>query len=155
MAKPLVHAVTGRSYDETAMRSTQAADGLSLLTLTRRLTAIRLMHLGAGNGSPHNTAKVARAIRSIRRSLGKPPAKSGRPSATISRRWPTPRSPETVKGISATLGSARTGALPGRSRGRTVSTSVWDVPWGLEKMLAEVIAFEIQIGLDDQIVNRR
>jgi site-specific recombinase XerD len=55
--------------------ASQAADGLSPSTLTRRLAAIRLVHLGAGHASPHNTISVTEVMRGIRRDWGKPPAK--------------------------------------------------------------------------------
>lgn len=55
--------------------ASQAADGLSPSTLTRRLAAIRLMHLGAGHASPHNTIQVAEVMRGIRRNWGRPPKK--------------------------------------------------------------------------------
>jgi site-specific recombinase XerD len=51
----------------------QAADGLSPSTITRRLAAIRLAHLGAGHPSPHNTIQVTEVMRGIRRDWGKPP----------------------------------------------------------------------------------
>lgn len=53
--------------------ASQAADGLNPSTLTRRLAAIRLVHLGAGYPSPHNTIQVTEVMRGIRRDWGKPP----------------------------------------------------------------------------------
>ena len=53
----------------------QAADGLNPSTLDRRLAAIRLVHLGAGHASPHNTIKVTEVMRGIRRDWGQPPVK--------------------------------------------------------------------------------
>ena len=53
--------------------ASQAADGLSPSTLTRRLAAIRLVHLGAGHPSPHNTIQVTEVMSGIRRNWGKPP----------------------------------------------------------------------------------
>lgn len=55
--------------------ASQAADGLSPSTLTRRLAAVRLVHLGAGHASPHNTMKVTEVMRGIRRDWGQPPEK--------------------------------------------------------------------------------
>lgn len=55
--------------------ASQASDGLSPSTLNRRLAAIRLVHLGAGHPSPHNTIQVTEVMRGIRRDWGKPPAK--------------------------------------------------------------------------------
>lgn len=53
--------------------ASQAADGLNPSTLTRRLAAIRLVHLGAGYPSPHNTIQVTVVMRGIRRDWGRPP----------------------------------------------------------------------------------
>ncbi|MFB3083182.1 MAG: site-specific integrase [Gammaproteobacteria bacterium] len=53
--------------------ASQAARGLSPSTLTRRLAAIRLVHLGAGHPSPHNTIQVTEVMCGIRRDWGKPP----------------------------------------------------------------------------------
>ena len=53
--------------------ASQAARGLSPSTLTQRLAAIRLVHLGAGHPSPHNTIQVTEVMRGIRREWGKPP----------------------------------------------------------------------------------
>lgn len=55
--------------------ASQAADGLSPSTLTRRLSAIRLVHLGAGHASAHNTIQVTEVMRGIRRDWGRPSAK--------------------------------------------------------------------------------
>ena len=51
----------------------QVADGLNPSTLMRRLAAIRLVHLGAGYPSPHNTIQVTEVMRGIRRDWGRPP----------------------------------------------------------------------------------
>jgi site-specific recombinase XerD len=53
--------------------ASQAADGLNPSTITRRLSAIRLVHLGAGHPSPHNTIKVIEVMRGIRRDWARPP----------------------------------------------------------------------------------
>ena len=53
--------------------ASQATAGLNPSTLTRRLAAIRLIHLGAGHPSPHNTIKVTEVMRGIRRNWGRPP----------------------------------------------------------------------------------
>lgn len=55
--------------------SAQATDGLSPATLSRRLSAIRLVHLGAGHTSPHDALAVAEVMSGIRREWGKPPAR--------------------------------------------------------------------------------
>lgn len=53
--------------------ASQARDGLSPSTLTRRWSAIRLVHLSAGHPSPHNTIQVTEVMRGIRRAWGRPP----------------------------------------------------------------------------------
>lgn len=55
--------------------ASQAASGLSPSTITRRLAAIRLVHLGANQPSPHNTIQVVEVMRGIRREWAKPPEK--------------------------------------------------------------------------------
>jgi site-specific recombinase XerC len=45
----------------------QAKNGTAPSTLTRRLSAIRLMHLGARVVSPHNAVEVQEVMRGIRR----------------------------------------------------------------------------------------
>lgn len=52
--------------------ASQAAGGLSPSTLTRRLAAIRLVHLSAGHPSPHNTIQVTEVMHGIRRDWAKP-----------------------------------------------------------------------------------
>ena len=47
--------------------ATQAKDGTAPSTLNRRLSAIRLMHLGARLVSPHNAVEVQEVMRGIRR----------------------------------------------------------------------------------------
>ena len=46
----------------------EADNGLANATLDHRLAAIRLVHLGAGHASPHNTLAVLEVLRGIRRS---------------------------------------------------------------------------------------
>jgi len=53
--------------------ASQASDGLNPSTLSRRLAAIRMVHLGAGYPSPHNTIFVSEVMRGIRRDWGRPP----------------------------------------------------------------------------------
>jgi len=53
----------------------QADAGLAPSTLTRRLAALRLVHLGAGHASPHNALKVVEVMRGIRRNWAQPPVK--------------------------------------------------------------------------------
>lgn len=49
----------------------QADSGLAPATLAHRLAAIRLMHLGQGLPSPHNTVAVVEVMRGIRRQRAK------------------------------------------------------------------------------------
>lgn len=49
----------------------QADEGLAPATLAHRLAAIRLMHLGQGLPSPHNTLAVMEVMRGIRRQRAK------------------------------------------------------------------------------------
>jgi len=49
----------------------QADAGLAPATLAHRLAAIRLMHLGQGLPSPHNTLAVMEVMRGIRRQRAK------------------------------------------------------------------------------------
>lgn len=61
--------------DMVAMFVANQADiGRSPSTINRRLAAIRLVHLGAGHGSPHNALQVTEVMRGIRRDWGRPPA---------------------------------------------------------------------------------
>jgi len=53
--------------------ASQSSNGLNPSTLTRRLAAIRMVHLGAGYPSPHNTIFVSEVMRGIRRDWGRPP----------------------------------------------------------------------------------
>jgi len=46
----------------------EADDGRATSTLEHRLSAIRLMHLGQGVASPHNTLPVLEVLRGVRRS---------------------------------------------------------------------------------------
>ncbi len=62
------------SPDHVAMFLAQEADaGLSPSTIARRLSAIRLVHLGMEHPSPHDSIKVVEVMRGIRRAWGKPP----------------------------------------------------------------------------------
>ena len=79
--------------------ASQAADGLSPSTLTRRLAAIRLVHLGAGHASPHNTIQVTEVMRGIRRDWGKPPAKKQPAIDDDIKKMADTVEPETAKGL--------------------------------------------------------
>jgi len=67
------------SPDTVAMFiGSQADQGLSPSTLSHRLAAIRLMHLGQGLASPHNTISVKEVVSGVRRQnakTGKSPVK--------------------------------------------------------------------------------
>jgi integrase len=53
----------------------QAQLGIAPSTLSRRLAAIRLMHVGARHASPHAGIEVDEVMRGIRRAWKRPPAK--------------------------------------------------------------------------------
>jgi site-specific recombinase XerD len=79
--------------------ASQADDGLNPSTLTRRLAAIRLVHLGAGHASPHNTIRVAEVMRGIRRDWGQPPAKKAAALDEDIKKMADAVEPETTKGL--------------------------------------------------------
>jgi site-specific recombinase XerD len=79
--------------------ASQAAEGLNPSTLTRRLAAIRLVHLGAGHASPHNTIKVTEVMRGIRRDWGLPPAKKAAALDDDIKKMADAVEPETSKGL--------------------------------------------------------
>lgn len=79
--------------------ASQAADGLNPSTLDRRLAAIRLVHLGAGYASPHNTIKVTEVMRGIRRDWGRPPEKKAAAVDGDIKRMADAIEPATRKGL--------------------------------------------------------
>jgi len=79
--------------------ASQASDGLSPSTLTRRLAAVRLVHLGAGHPSPHNTIQVTEVMRGIRRDWGKPPAKKAPAIDEEIKKMVDAVEPESAKGL--------------------------------------------------------
>ena len=86
--------------DTVAMFVAQQADqGLNPSTLTRRLAAIRLVHLGAGHASPHNALKVTEVMRGIRRNWGQPPRKKAAAVDEDIKRMADSVEPETRKGL--------------------------------------------------------
>ena len=86
--------------DTVAMFVAQQADqGLNPSTLTRRLAAIRLVHLGAGHASPHNALKVTEVMRGIRRNWGQPPQKKAAAVDEDVKRMADAVEPETCKGL--------------------------------------------------------
>lgn len=79
--------------------ASQGADGLNPSTLDRRLAAIRLVHLGAGHASPHNTIKVTEVMRGIRRDWGHPPEKKVAAISEDIKKMADAVDPETAKGL--------------------------------------------------------
>lgn len=78
--------------------ASQAASGMSPSTLGRRLSAIRLVHLGAGHPSPHNALQVTEVIRGIRRDWGKPPAQKAAAVDDEIKQMVNATDPDTAKG---------------------------------------------------------
>lgn len=79
--------------------ASQAAGGLSPSTLTRRLAAIRLIHLGAGHPSPHNTIQVIEVMSGIRRNWGKPPNRKAPALVEDIKKMVDAVEPDTKKGL--------------------------------------------------------
>lgn len=79
--------------------ASQATAGLNPSTLTRRLSAIRLIHLGAGHSSPHNTIQVTEVMRGIRRDWGKPPERKTPAVDEEIKKMADATEPETAKGL--------------------------------------------------------
>lgn len=79
--------------------ASQAADGLNPSTLDRRLAAIRLLHLGAGHASPHNTIKVTEVMRGIRRDWCRPPDRKAAAIEEDIKKMADAVQPETTKGL--------------------------------------------------------
>lgn len=79
--------------------ASQAASGLSPSTITRRLAAIRLVHLGANHPSPHNTIQVMEVMRGIRRDWAKPPDRKAPAIDAEIKRMADAVEPETAKGL--------------------------------------------------------
>jgi len=79
----------------------QADDGLAPATLEHRLAAIRLMHLGQGLPSPHNTLaamKVMRGVRRQRERAGEGPEKKAPAVHDIIKRMVDQLDTETLRG---------------------------------------------------------
>lgn len=79
--------------------ASQAADSLNPSTLTRRLSAIRLVHLGAGHPSPHNTVQVTEVMRGIRRDWARPPDRKAPAIEQDIKRMADAVEPDTNKGL--------------------------------------------------------
>ncbi|MEL7025265.1 MAG: site-specific integrase [Pseudomonadota bacterium] len=113
--------------DTVAMFVAQQADnGLNPSTLTRRLAAIRLVHLGAGHTSPHNALKVAEVMRGIRRNWAQPPQKKAAALDEDIKRMADAVEPETAKGLRdrALLLFGFAGAF---RRSELVGLNTWDL----------------------------
>ena len=113
--------------DTVAMFVAQQADsGLNPSTLTRRLAAIRLVHLGAGHTSPHNALKVTEVMRGIRRNWGQPPQKKAAAVDEDIKRMADAVEPETAKGLRdrALLLFGFAGAF---RRSELVGLNTWDL----------------------------
>jgi len=68
-------------------------------TLGRRLSAIRLMHLGAKLPSPHDALEVAEVLRDIRRRWKRPPAQKAPAVDEDIKRMVDAVEPQTLKGL--------------------------------------------------------
>ena len=68
-------------------------------TLGRRLSAIRLMHLGAKLPSPHDALEVAEVLRGIRRRWKRPPAQKAPAVDEDIKRMVDAVEPQTLKGL--------------------------------------------------------
>ncbi len=79
--------------------ASQAAAGLNPSTSSRRLCAIRLVHLGAGHASPHNALKVTEVMRGIRRDWAQPPEKKAAAVDDDIKRMADTVDSETAKGL--------------------------------------------------------
>lgn len=106
--------------------ASQAADGRSPSTLTRRLSAIRLVHLGAGHASAHNTLQVTEVMRGIRRDWGRPAAKKAPAIDEEVKRMADSVEPGTAKGLRdrALLLFGFAGAF---RRSELVALNTWDL----------------------------
>lgn len=105
--------------------ASQAAAGLNPSTLSRRLCAIRLVHLGAGHASPHNALKVTEVMRGIRRDWARPPEKKIAAIDDDIKRMADAVDPETAKGLRdrALLLFGFAGAF---RRSELVAVNTWD-----------------------------
>lgn len=79
--------------------ASQAEAGINPSTLSRRLAAIRLVHLGAGHASPHNALKVTEVMRGIRRDWAQPPLKKAAAVDEDVKKMADAVDPETAKGL--------------------------------------------------------
>lgn len=79
--------------------ASQAEKGISPSTLSRRLAAIRLVHLGAGHVSPHNALRVTEVMRGIRRDWAQPQIKKTAALDEDIKKMADAVDPETAKGL--------------------------------------------------------
>ena len=79
--------------------ASQATAGLSPSTLTRRLSAIRFVHLGADHPSPHDAIQITELMRGIRRSWARPPARKAPAINQEIKRMVDTVDQETAKGL--------------------------------------------------------
>ena len=106
----------------------QASDGLNPSTLTRRLAAIRLVHLGAGHASPHNTLTVTEVMLGIRRDWGRPPDRKAPATDDQIKKMVDAVEPESAKGLRdrALLLFGFAGAF---RRSELVALSTWNLEY--------------------------
>lgn len=111
--------------------ASQATGGLSPSTLTRRLAAIRLIHLGAGHPSPHNTIQVTEVMSGIRRNWGKPPNRKAPALVEEIKKMVDAVEPHTNKGLRdrALLLFGFAGAL---RRSELVALNTWNLEYRKE-----------------------
>jgi site-specific recombinase XerD len=77
----------------------EADAGKAPSTLTRRLAAIRLVHLGAGLASPHDSIKVSSVLQGVRRRHEGPPAQKKAARDTEIRRMVDTVRPQCARGL--------------------------------------------------------
>lgn len=79
--------------------ASQADAGLSPSTVRRRLSAIRLVHLGAGQPSPHESLQVVEVMRGVVRNWGQPTEKKAPVLDDDIKRMADAVDPESAKGL--------------------------------------------------------
>ena len=122
----------------------QASDGLNPSTLTRRLAAIRLVHLGAGHASPHNTLTVTEVMLGIRRDWGRPPDRKAPATDDQIKKMVDAVEPEFAKGLRdrALLLFGFAGAF---RRSELVGLSTWNLEY-----CNEGVKVTIEVSKTDQ-----
>ena len=124
--------------------ASQASNGLNPSTLTRRLAAIRLVHLGAGHASPHNTIQVTEVMRGIRRDWRRPPDRKAPANVEEIKKMVDAVEPQTNKGLRdrALLLFGFAGAL---RRSELVALNSWNLEYR-----AEGLKVTIEVSKTDQ-----